>query len=132
MSSNPNWMMRNTKHGLNFYKLGIRALALFQIYLAYLVWIGVGFGFENLELSMKASGTLILIFLSYLLWVNSGEVGTRTMVKVALGCMAVGLLPLLGNLPELMMGNWEMKDFVLLAYFLTGLGALLDMYLKTT
>jgi hypothetical protein len=44
--------------------------------------------------------------------------------------MAVGLLPLLGNLQELVMGNWDSKDWVLLAYFLTGSGAVLEMYWK--
>jgi hypothetical protein len=122
--------MMKTKHGPDFFKLGIRALALFQIYLAYLVLTGAGFGFETLDLSMKASGALMLIFLTYLLWVNSGEVGSRTKLKVALGCVAVGLLPLLGNLQELVMGNWDSKDWVLLAYFLTGSGAVLEMYWK--
>jgi hypothetical protein len=76
--------MMKTKHGPDFFKLGIRALALFQIYLAYLVLTGAGFGFETLDLSMKASGALMLIFHTYLLWVNSGEVGSRTKLKFAL------------------------------------------------
>lgn len=122
--------MMMTKQGPDFFKLGIRALALFQLFLAYLVLTGAGFGFETLDLSMKASGALILVFLTYLLWVSSGEVGSQTKIKVALGCVAVGLLPLLVNLPELVMGNWQSKDWILLAYFLTGSGAVLEMYWK--
>jgi hypothetical protein len=120
--------MMKTKQRPDFFQLGIRALALFQIYLAYLVLLGAGFGFEGLNFTMKSSGGLILLFLSYLLWVGSGEVRRQTKLKVALGCLAVGLLPLLVNLPELVMGRWVIKDWILLAYFLTGAGAVLEMY----
>lgn len=131
LMSNSDLLMRKTKQGPNFFKLGIRALALFQLFLAYLVLAGAGFGFETLDLSMKASGALILVFLTYLLWISSGEVRAQTKIKVALGCVAVGLLPLLLNLPELVIGNWGMRDLVLLAYFLTGVGSLLDVYYKS-
>lgn len=128
--SDSDWLMRKTKQGPDFFKLGIRALALFQLYLAYLVLAGAGFGFETLDVSMKASGALILGFLTYLLWVGSGEVRIQTKIKVALGCMMVGLLPLLLNLPELVIGNWENRDWIQLAYFLTGSGAVLEIYWK--
>lgn len=130
LTSDPFWLMMKTKHGPDFFKLGIRALALFQLYLAYLVMTGSGFGFETLDISMKAFGALILVFLTYLLWVGSGEVKIQTKLKVALGCLAVGLLPLLVNLSELVVGNWETKDWILLAYFLTGSGVVLEMYWK--
>lgn len=123
--------MRKTKQVPDFFNWGIRALALFQLYLAYLVMTGTGLGFEALDLSIKASATLILAFLAYLLWVSTGEVSIQVKIKVALGCIAVGLLPLLMNLTELMIGNWILKDFVLLAYVLIGSGALINEYFKT-
>lgn len=123
--------MMRTKQWPDFYKLGIRALALFQLYIAYLVFTGAGFGLETLDVSMKAAGTLLLVFLTYLLWVSTGEVPLQLKVKVALGCLAVGLLPLLINLSELMIGNWGYKDVVLLSYFLIGCGALVNEYFKT-
>ncbi len=122
--------MRRTKQGLDFFKLGVRALALFQLYLAYLILIGAGFGFETLEFSIKATGALMLFFLTYLLWITSGASELQIRIRVALGCVLVGLVPLLPNLPELIMGNWETRDWILLGYFLTGSGALMEMYWK--
>lgn len=122
-------LMRNTKQGPDFFKLGIRALALFQIYLAYLLLIG-GFGFETLDFSIRSAGSLLLLFLTYLLWIGSGAADLQIRLRVALGCAVVGLLPLLMILPELVIGNWELRDWVLLAYFLTGSGAVLEMYWK--
>lgn len=122
--------MMKTKQGPDFFKLGIRALALFQVYLAYLLLIGAGFGFEALDFSMKATGALLLLFLTYLLWIGSGAADLRIRLRVALGCAVVGLLPLLLILPELVVGNWELRDWVLLGYFLTGSGAVLEMYWK--
>lgn len=122
--------MMKTKQGPDFYKYGIRALALFQIFLAYLIWVGAGFGFETLDFSMKATGALMLLFLSYLLWIGSGTADRQIRIRVALGCAVVGLFPLLLNLPELVVGNWEIKEWILLGYFLTGSGAILEMYWK--
>ena len=122
--------MMRTKQGLDFYKYGIRALALFQIYLAYLILVGAGFGFETMGFSMKATGALMLLFLTYLLWIGSGAADFQIRIRVALGCAVVGLLPLLVILPDLVMGNWELREWVLLGYFLTGSGAVLEMYWK--
>ena len=130
LTSDPVWLMRKTKYGLELSKLGIRALALFQLYLAYLVLIGAGFGLETLEFTLKAAGALMLVFLTYLLWIGSGAEELKVRIQVALGCIGVGLLPLLANLTELIMGNWTIKEWILLGYFLTGLGAILEMYGK--
>lgn len=122
--------MMRTKQGLDFFKYGIRALALFQLYLAYLIVLGAGFGFETLDFSTKATGALMLFFLTYLLWITSVTSDLKIRIRVALGIVLVGLLPLLPNLPELIMGKWVTKDWILLGYFLTGSGAMLDMYWK--
>ncbi|OOG77159.1 hypothetical protein [Algoriphagus sp. A40] len=122
--------MMKTKQGPDFFKLGIRALALFQLFLAYLLLIGAGFGFEALDFSMKAVGGLMLAFLTYLLWIGSGAADPRFRIRVALGCLLVGLLPLLLNLSELLVGHWGAKEWVFLAYFLTGTGAVLELYWK--
>ncbi len=130
LTSDTFWLMMKTKQRPDFFKLGIRALALFQLYLTYLIWVGAGFGFETLPISMKATGALTLIFLSYLLWIESGSADQQIRIRMALGIVLVGLLPLLPNLPELIMGNWVTKDWILLGYFLTGSGAVLEMYWK--
>lgn len=123
--------MITTKQGPDFFKLGIRALALFQLFPIYLLLAGSGFGFETLDFSMKAAGALMLAFLTYLLWIGSGIADQKIRIRIALGCLFVGLLPLLPNIPELIMGNWGTIEWVLLAYFLTGSGAALEMYWKS-
>ncbi len=130
LTSDPNWLMMKTKQGPDFFKLGIRALALFQLYLVYFLMTGAGAELETLDFSMKATGALGLLFLTYLLWIGSGADAAQIRIRVAMGCVAVGILPLLGNLPELVIGNWETREFILLAYFLTGSGALIEMYWK--
>lgn len=122
--------MIRTKQGPDFFKFGIRALALFQLFLAYLVLTGLGFGFEFLDFSMRATGGLMLSFLTYLLWISAGTADLRIRIRVALGCLFVGLLPLLLNLPELLTGHWGAREWVFLAYFLTGTGAVLELYWK--
>lgn len=125
-------LIRRTKLRPDFFKLGIRALALFQLFLAYLLLKASGFGFEALEFSVRATGALLLLFLTYLLWIGSGSKDAQIRIRVALGCIGVGLLPLLVILPELVMGNWGTREWVLLGYFLTGSGAVLEMYWKET
>lgn len=119
-----------TKQRPDFFKIGIRALALFQVYLAYLLLIGAGFGFDTLDLSLRSIGALILVFLSYLMEISTGEVAWQFRAKVALGLVVVGLFPLLINLPDLIMGIWGQKDWVFLGYFLIGSGGFLEMYWK--
>ncbi|WP_343854616.1 hypothetical protein [Algoriphagus jejuensis] len=45
-----------------------------------------------------------------------------------MGFVMAGVFPVLGNLPELVIGNRGTWEFILLAYFLTGSGALSEMY----
>ncbi len=122
--------MTKTKQGFDFLKVGVRALALFQVYLVYILMTGAGTELDTLDFSMKATVALGLLFLTYLLWVGSGADAAQIRIRVAMGCVAVGMLPLLGILPELVMGNWDTREFIFLAYFLTGSGALLEMYWK--
>lgn len=73
---------------------------------------------------------LMLSFLTYLLWISTLGADPRIQIRVALGCLIVGLLPLLLNLSELLTGHWGAKEWVFLAYFLTGTGAVLELYWK--
>jgi len=122
--------MSKTKQGPDFFKLGIRALALFQLCLVYFLMTGVGLGLETLDFSIKATAALMLLFLTYLLWLGSGANSSQVRIRVALGCVVVGILPLLLSLPELVLGNWQSSELFFLGYFLTGSGVLLEMYGK--
>ncbi len=130
LTYDPDWLMMTTKHGPDFFRLGIRALALFQLCLVYFLMTGTGFGLDTVAFSMKAIAALMLLFLTYLLWLGSGATAAQVRIRVALGCVAVGFLPLLLSLPELVMGNWTVREFMLMGYLLTGLGVLLEMYWK--
>ncbi|GMQ30770.1 hypothetical protein [Algoriphagus confluentis] len=123
-------MMSMTKYGPDYFKLGIRALALFQLYLAYLLGVGAGFGFETLGFTLKYAGALMLIFLSYLFWIASYRSDQYFRIRIALGLVSVGLLLLLPDLPELIMGSWTLSDWIFLGYFLIGSGAILELYRK--
>ena len=128
--SNIDSLMRKIKQRLDFYKFGIRALALFQLYLALMMLIGSGIGVESLSYSLKTTGALLLMFSSYLLWIASITLEQHIQFRVALGIIAIGLLPLLSSLPELVVGNWGQREWAHLGFFLIGSGGLLEMYWK--
>lgn len=70
----------------------------------------------------------MFLFVNYMLRVSSSITNFNIKTRVTIGCILVGLVPLITNLSELISGNWVLKEWILLGYLLIGSGVVLDLY----